>query len=57
MLGFYTIVGLGLSQFADCLANEINNSLYCVKNIMVHGNRVNRPDRKWLKHISVLDSV
>ena len=28
MLGFYTLVGLGLSQFANHLANDINNSRY-----------------------------
>ena len=31
MLGFNTLVGLGLSQFADRLKNEINNSPYYVK--------------------------
>ena len=31
MLGFYTSVRLGLSQFVEHVANEINNSLYYVK--------------------------
>ena len=34
MLGFYTLVGLGLSQFAFHLANEINNSPYFVKQMV-----------------------
>jgi hypothetical protein len=33
MLGFYTLVGLGLSQVANHLANEINNSLYYVRKL------------------------
>ena len=34
MLGFYTLVGLGLSQFANHLANEINKSPYYAKQMV-----------------------
>ena len=33
MLGFYTLVGSGLSQFANHLANKINIGPYYAKNL------------------------
>ena len=44
MLGFYTVVGLGLSQFADYVfgkyVNDINNSKCNVNRIRLHNYQV-----------------